>query len=141
MFIDPLRRTLGWCYTQRGLVAKTAEDAQALFTQSAEYYQQAAEGLPLDEEYAAVYFNAALEAHWWMPESQPIVVTLTFVARVQQSFEAYRNLWEHSPIAKERDPQIHHALGFGLDCFAALAQGRIVESDIVKPMAVVSLLC
>lgn len=103
------------------------------------YYMQAAEGLPLDDEYAAVYFKAALEAHWWMPESQSIGITLSILARVQESFQAYQKLWEHSPIAKERDPQIHHALGFGLDCFAALAQGKIVDSDIVKPMAVVSL--
>lgn len=93
----------------------------------------------MDDEYAAVYFKAAVETQWWMPEPQPVMNMLSTIARVHESFQAYQKLWEHSAIARERDPQIQHALAFALDCFAALAQGKIVESDIVKPMAVVSL--
>ena len=121
--------------------AKDGPSASSAFARAAEFYLDAAKSLPSDDEKALTFATVALEAYWFGNRSLEDVVILTMwindlVAKTSQ-------FWEHSQISVPRDAQVLHVQQFGIKLAQAKIEGRIRETSIVKPKALVcgSFLC
>lgn len=130
--------TLAWYYMRLGNKATTAEDAQAAYSQSAEYYIGAAKSYPLDEEQTLIYYKVALEAYWFSPEGKTLEDMLPLFFFIHKQLPHVVRIWEHSALANSRDAQVVQALDFATRCQDALESGKITPKTFVRPKELVS---
>ncbi|KAH9474765.1 Small glutamine-rich tetratricopeptide repeat-containing protein 2 [Psilocybe cubensis] len=130
--------TLAWHYMQLGHKATTADDAQAAYSQSADYYMQAAQIYPPDEEQMLIYYKVAVEAYWFSPEGKTLEEVLPTLMTIYERLPHVVRIWEHSALASSRDSQVVYALDFMTRCGEALESGKITKKSFVRPKDMVS---
>ncbi|RDB29131.1 Small glutamine-rich tetratricopeptide repeat-containing protein beta [Hypsizygus marmoreus] len=114
---------LGWYHMQLATASEDMDYKNEHWVEAADYYIQAANLLPQDEEYHAYYLKVALEAFWW--SLAPLRVTLPLCARIRDAIPKMKQVWEYSQMAKERDWSLGQALVFEAEFKAKVETGEI----------------
>jgi len=115
--------------------ANDSQSASSAFARAAEFYLGAAKSFPSDDEKALVFATVALEAYCFGNRSLRDVVIVTMW--INDLVPKTGQLWEHSQISVSRNAQALHAQQFGLKLVQAKIEGRVTETSIVKPKALV----
>jgi hypothetical protein len=120
------------------LEAQDDATAMTAFGEAADFYKQACVALPCDEEKAASFLKAGLEACWF--GNKTLGNSLFFVMWMQELIPGMREIWEHSPISEPRDIHIDEATRYAFACIQGKAGGRLTENSIVKSISMVSVI-
>jgi hypothetical protein len=123
---------------QNGLEASDAEAAMTAFGEAVEFYRQACAALPRDEEKAAHFLYAGLQACWF--GNKKFEDVLFFLMWAQDLIPDMLKIWEHSATSVPRDSSLDVITRFSVACLKAKFDGRLHESQIVKPISVVSII-
>ncbi|KAJ7755027.1 hypothetical protein DFH07DRAFT_773572 [Mycena maculata] len=113
---------------------QVTSDPQAIidFSHSAQYYQQAAEKFPEDDEHRAYFLAVALQALWWSEASLRITLPLCRKIRVATSKSV--RIWEFSQNAlTKRNHNCDEAVRFLADCERKLAAGEATLESALMP--------
>lgn len=125
---------------QLGLRATDSEEAQAAFTQSADYYIQAAKNYPVDDENTILFRKVALEAYWYLPKGKTLMDMMPVIMEIDLALQGVMKIWANAASNEERDGQIMQALSFIQRCDKAVQDGKITMQDLVRPKEVVMIL-
>ncbi|KAF8215757.1 hypothetical protein K438DRAFT_1704627 [Mycena galopus ATCC 62051] len=132
---------LGWCHMQLGMtcIDRQLEDDKNLeknldpaaatdFAMSAQYYIQAAEKYPIDDEEHPYLLAVALEALWW--GGAPLRDTLPLCRKISAAMPYAAKIWDFSPMSmKKINFNCQDAVQFLADAERRLAEGTL-ELDL-----------
>ncbi|KAJ7508705.1 hypothetical protein B0H11DRAFT_1966374 [Mycena galericulata] len=119
-----------FCQSSEGDIFKPDPQAAIDFSRSAEYYQQAAEKYPEDDEQRAYFLAIALEALWW--SYAPLRTTLPVCRSIQVAMSKSVQIWEFSQNA-ERNTKSEEAVQFLAYCEKELATGKATLDSSLMP--------
>ncbi|KAJ7109814.1 hypothetical protein C8R44DRAFT_263484 [Mycena epipterygia] len=127
---------LGWYHMQLGLKCIDQEDFndQAVidFSKSSQYYVQAAEKYPEDDEHHPYFLAIALEALWW--GDAPLRVTLPLCRKIRTAMSKPVQIWEFSQNSmKKRNSNCKDAVRFLIECEQKLAKGEATLESALMP--------
>ncbi|KAJ6601431.1 hypothetical protein DFH09DRAFT_563402 [Mycena vulgaris] len=134
---------LGWCHMQLGfqpIDRKMEVDREAIdnFTRSSQYYIQAAEKYPTDDEHRPHLLAVALEALWW--SKAPLRVTLPLCRKIRTAMPKPAQIWEFSQMTlNRRNANCEEAVQFLNVCEQKLATGTVTLESALRPPDLVSL--
>ncbi|KAJ6520221.1 hypothetical protein C8R45DRAFT_954334 [Mycena sanguinolenta] len=125
---------LGWYHMQLGLRCIDAEEdldpeAAVDFSKSAQYYIQAAEKFPADDEEHPNLLAVALEALWW--GGATLEDTLPLCRKIRAAMPQATMIWGFSPSWKKQRCQ--DAIEFLADAEKQLAEGTLSLDDAAMP--------
>ncbi|KAJ7651523.1 hypothetical protein DFH06DRAFT_545632 [Mycena polygramma] len=129
---------LGWCHMQLGFRTMDVKKgfhplAAKDFSKSSEYYIQAAEKHPIDDEQHPYFLAVALEALWW--SGAPLRATLPICRRIRAANPKAAKIWEFSQMARNRrNANTLEAVHFLTNCEKKLAEGTAtLDSNLMPP--------
>jgi hypothetical protein len=102
------------------------------FLQSSQYYVQAAEQYPDDDEERPYFLAVALEALWWA--EAPLDSTLPLCRKIRAAMAKPAQIWEFSQMSlNKRNANCHEAVQFLDDCEKKLVEGTATLDDALMP--------
>jgi len=128
---------LGWYHMQVGLrcVDKKKDldpAAAADFLKAAQYYIQAAEKHPIDDEQHPYFLAVALEALWW--SGAPLRDTLPVCRKIRAAMPQAAKIWEFSQMSiNKRNFNCQDAVEFLADAERKLEQGTVTLDQGLMP--------
>ncbi|KAJ7897286.1 hypothetical protein B0H14DRAFT_399752 [Mycena olivaceomarginata] len=132
---------LGWYHMQLGLccldrvVSGEEEDLDPAsaddFEKSAQYYIQAADKYPSDDEQRPYMLAVAVEALWW--SGAPLRDTLPLCRRVQAAMPEAAGIWERSQMGRGGNPICKSAVEFLASTERQLAEGTATLDEALMP--------
>lgn len=116
---------------------KTDPQAVIEFSKSADYYQQAAEKFPEDDEERAYFLAIALEALWW--SNAALRITLPICRKIRGAMSKSVRIWEFSKHARsKRNVNCEEAIRFLAEGERKLAAGKVTLDSVLMPPEMVS---
>lgn len=151
--IFALSSVKGFSWDQTASMANynTLKEGREIWKRSAEYYIQAADLYPEDDEYHACRimfsFNRQSRAYCcvsgyllvglnaFFSSGAPLKTTLPIMERLQTAVPVMERIWKHSPLAGEEDraERFRMTLWFAEDVSKALAHGQVTLDDEILP--------
>jgi len=129
---------LGWYHMQLGFqhLDSTEDGSDKLsadeFLQSSQYYIQAAEKYPADDENHPYFLAVAVEALWW--SNAPLRTILPVCRKIRAALPKANVIWEFSQMAlTKRNANCHEALQFLKDCEKKLARKTVILDIAMRP--------
>lgn len=128
---------IGWYHMQLGLQridSKLDLDQEAVktFRQASQYYIQAADRYPEDEEERPSMLAVALEALWW--SETPLRETLPLCRRIRAAMSKSATLWKSSQKSvTNQNAKCKDAVQFLIACEKELAEGTATLDSTLVP--------
>lgn len=114
-----------------------SDQAAIDFSKSAQYYIQAAETYPEDDEHRPYFLAVALEALWW--GDAPLRVTLPLCRKIRTAMPKPVHIWEFSQNSmKKRNANCEEAVRFLTECEQKLVKGEATLENALMPSDLVN---